>query len=100
MCVSVYTLIALLLGCQSQAELHDRKSKIPFQIVFLLFLVLNSQVGKSVCICVCVLIKGVARVSTVSASRRSSALPKWMYILKQCDEEPQRSGLEMVVLCV
>lgn len=41
--VYVCALLAPLLGCHSQAELHDRKSKIHFQIVFLLFLEPNSQ---------------------------------------------------------
>ncbi len=93
-CVCVCALLAPLLGCHSQAKLHDRKSKIHFQIVFLLFLVPNSQAVESVCaymcvcVCVCILIKGIAQVSTVSASRAqpSLALPQRLCILQQRDE--------------
>lgn len=65
--------LAPLLGCHSQAKLHDRKSKIHFQIVFLLFLVLNSQAVESVCVYVCVY--SLKRwVSTVSASQTQPSL--------------------------
>ena len=92
-CVSVCALLAPLLGCHSQAKLHDRISKIHFQIVFLLFLVPNSQAVESVCACVCVLIKGIEQVSTVSASQAqpSLALPQRLCILQQRDEGPQGS---------
>lgn len=39
-----------VLNCHSQANLHHRKSKIHFQIVFFLFSGSNSQ---AVCVCVC-----------------------------------------------
>lgn len=88
--VYVCALLAPLLGCHSQAELHDRKSKIHFQIVFLLFLEPNSQavmcmrVYACVCVCrgasVCVLIKAMGQLSTMSASQAlpSLALPQWL----------------------
>lgn len=66
----------------------------------------NSQAAESVCasVCVCVLIKGIAKISTVSASQAepSLALPQWLCILQERDEGLQGSERESEIwyVCV